>query len=111
MGIADLNRFVCWVPLWLSPADLRGYYCSNRRMEVPASSTVLSALAELRKELQGELAGLVETRSELEGELQAVSVEIESKQRALELVEATQRQLAGQGCGRSGIAGNELVRA
>jgi hypothetical protein len=58
---------------------------------------VVSALGELRLRLQGELEGLGESRLELERELGALVKEIESKQRVLELVEATERQLAGQG--------------
>jgi hypothetical protein len=68
-------------------------------MDVPVPESVLSALGKLRRELQGGVAGLVERRSGLEQELQALCIEIESKTRALELVEATERQLADQGGG------------
>jgi hypothetical protein len=69
-------------------------------MDVPVPESALSALGTLRTELQGELAGLVERRSGLEQELQALSLEIESKQGALELVEASERQLVGQERGK-----------
>jgi hypothetical protein len=76
-------------------------------MDVPVPASVLSELVELRSELQGELEGLVEKRTGLEAELQAVGKEIEAKQRALELVEATEKQLADQGRGQQGLDGSE----
>jgi hypothetical protein len=78
-------------------------------MEAPISESVLSALGELRGSLHGELQRLLEKKSGLEGELQAVGQEIESKQRALELVKATERQLAGQGRAQPDVGGEELV--
>jgi hypothetical protein len=74
-------------------------------MDVPVPDSLRSALGELRKELQGELGALVERRSGLEIEMQALDQEIETKQRALELVEATERQLAGQGRGQPDVEG------
>jgi hypothetical protein len=73
------------------------------QMNVPASA--LSELGEVRRELQGELEKLVETRAGLEGELHALGKEDEAKQREIELVEATERQLAGQGAGAAKLAG------
>jgi hypothetical protein len=64
---------------------------------------VLEALAELRRELQGELEGLAEKRLGLERELEAVDTGIESKHRMMELVEATEEQLAAQGSDQPGI--------
>jgi hypothetical protein len=69
-------------------------------MEAPVPDTVLSALDELRRKLRGELEGLVEKRSGLEQELKGLGEAIEAKQRMLELLEATERQLAGQGRGQ-----------
>jgi predicted nuclease with TOPRIM domain len=69
---------------------------------------VLSELGDLRRELMGKLAELVKKRSGLEGELQALGREIEDKQRALELVEATERQLTGQGRGQLEVEGDGL---
>jgi hypothetical protein len=68
---------------------------------------VLLALDKLRQGLQEELGKIVERRSrlEIEGELEALDAEIKSKQRALELVEATERQLAGQVGGQPGVEG------
>jgi hypothetical protein len=63
-------------------------------MEVLTPGPVLKTLAELRRELQGELEGLVEKRSGLEMELEALDKDIESKRRMLELVESTEKQLA-----------------
>jgi predicted nucleic acid-binding Zn-ribbon protein len=74
-------------------------------MELPVPENVLSALGELRVELRGELEALVQKQSGLETELQALGKEIESKQRALQAVEATERQLAGQGRGQSEYEG------
>jgi hypothetical protein len=67
-------------------------------MEVPVPQSAVSALGELRRELQGELQGIVarQAQSGQEGEPHALSKEIESKQRALDLVEATELQLAEQ---------------
>jgi hypothetical protein len=81
-------------------------------MEMPVPERVLSALGDLRWQLRRELDGLVEKRSPLErerlrldGQLQALNEEIEPRQRALELLEATERQLAGQGRGQPDVAG------
>jgi hypothetical protein len=79
-------------------------------MDLPVPASVLSELGELRRVLQGELRGLVEKRGGLEGELQMLGKEIESKQRALELVEATERQLASQGRGEPELEGQAQVR-
>jgi chromosome segregation ATPase len=76
-------------------------------MDVPVPETVLSALGGLRRELQGQLEALVQRRSELETEVQALGKEIESKQYALEVVEATERQLAGQRRGQPEYEGRE----
>jgi hypothetical protein len=72
---------------------------------VPVADRVPSALGELRRELQGELEELVKRRSGLERQLQTLRKEIESKQRALELVEATERQWAGQRQGQPHVEG------
>jgi hypothetical protein len=64
-------------------------------MNAPVPETVLSTLGYLKRELQGELSEL-EKRSGPEGEQQALDEEIEAKRRELELVKATERQLAGQ---------------
>jgi hypothetical protein len=70
-------------------------------MDVPVPDSVLSALRKLRRELRAKLDGLLTTRStwekELESKLQAVNQEIEFKQRMLDLVTATEMQLAGWG--------------
>jgi predicted component of type VI protein secretion system len=59
-------------------------------MEVRTTDIGLEALAELRRELQGELEGLLE-------KLKGLGRDIESKRRMLELVKATEEQLAAQG--------------
>jgi hypothetical protein len=79
-------------------------------MAAPVPQSVRSALTKLRKDLKHELAGLVERRSGLERELQAVGLDIESKQRALELVEASERQLEGQAGGQGGSEAGAQVR-
>jgi phage shock protein A len=65
--------------------------------------TTLEALAELREWLRGglesletERSGLEEERSGLDQKLEALIEKIESKRRQLELVEATEEQLAAQ---------------
>jgi peptidoglycan hydrolase CwlO-like protein len=65
-------------------------------MDVPVPESVLSTLRELRSELQDELTELLAKHSELQTELEALGDKIESTQRALELVEATEEQLAAQ---------------
>jgi phage shock protein A len=72
-------------------------------MEVPTPPSVLETLARLRYELQLELAGLAERRSGLEDELEALGHKIEATRRQLELVEATEEQLAAQGRGQRAI--------
>jgi hypothetical protein len=67
--------------------------------------TVLSRLAKLRRDLQDELKRDMKERSELETQLQAVGSRIESRQRALELVEATERQLRGERQGQPDLEG------
>jgi septal ring factor EnvC (AmiA/AmiB activator) len=76
---------------------------NQREEEVKVPDSVLSALDELQWKLEDELEGLVKKRSGLEEELQAVGKEIAAKHRALELVEATQRQLAEQERGQPHI--------
>jgi chromosome segregation ATPase len=66
---------------------------------VPRPARALEALAVLRLELQGELEGLEERRPEVERELEGLGKDIESKRRMLELVEATEEELATQGRG------------
>jgi hypothetical protein len=66
----------------------------------PEPVNALSALGELRQELQGELEGLVQERSRRENELQALNKEIEHKQSVLELVKAAEERLTGQGSGQ-----------
>jgi hypothetical protein len=68
-------------------------------VEEPTPASVLESLVELRQELRGELEGLLEKRGGLERELEGLDKEIESKGRMLELVEATEEQLAAQGLG------------
>jgi hypothetical protein len=70
-------------------------------MDVPVSESVPSELIELRDELEA----LVEMRSGHDRALQALDKQIKSKQRKLELLEATQRQRAGQGEGSFDIEG------
>jgi hypothetical protein len=72
---------------------------------VPVPASVHSALGELRSELDGKLVELFERRSQLSQELQAIDDEIKSRRRQLELVEATERQLAGQGGGQPDLEG------
>jgi hypothetical protein len=64
----------------------------------------LAALADVREQLLSELAKLMDKRKSLEvqmealgEELKGVDVEVEATRRMLELVEATEQQLAGQG--------------
>jgi hypothetical protein len=68
-------------------------------MDEPIFDSTLSGLVWLREELQDELQSLVEKRSGLEEVLRATAEEIKSAQGVLELVEATERQLRGQGRG------------
>jgi hypothetical protein len=65
-------------------------------MNVPVPAGVLPVMGELRGQLLRELGELVEKRTGLEGELQAVDKEIDSKQRALQLLNATQGQWVEQ---------------
>jgi hypothetical protein len=65
---------------------------------------VLALLGDARQRLLNELAELADRRQSLEvrtkamqNELEGVHVEVEAKRRMLELVEATEQQLAGQG--------------
>jgi hypothetical protein len=74
-------------------------------MEVLTPTSVLEALADLRRELQGELGALVQKRTGLERELETLDKDIESKRRMLELVEATEEQLATQGQGHQDLEG------
>jgi hypothetical protein len=76
----------------------------------------LSTLGELRRHLEWELNRLRERQLEAERTLQAVGKDIEYTQGLLELVEATQRQLAEQGRGEDLEGGwapeaSEQVRA
>jgi hypothetical protein len=80
-------------------------------MDAPVPQSVRSALTKLRKDLQHELSALVVRRSGLEMELQVLTIKVESKQRALELVEASERQLAGQGSGKDDSGASVRVRA
>jgi hypothetical protein len=74
-------------------------------MDAPVPDTVLSRLAKLRRELEGELKRFVKRRSGLERQLRALGTRIESRQRALKLLEATERQLAAQGQGQPDLEG------
>jgi hypothetical protein len=65
-------------------------------MDVPTPDT-LSALAELRSNLEDELRGLVDRHTELESELETLGKDIKSRQRALRLVKATEKELAAKG--------------
>jgi hypothetical protein len=58
-------------------------------MEAPVTQSVRAALSQLRRDLLGELVGL-------EQEMQALRIKVAATRRALELVEATERQLAAQ---------------
>jgi hypothetical protein len=64
-------------------------------MDVPVPDSVLSELRELRRELQGEPEGPEDWRSGLDDE---------ARQRMLELVEATEEQLAAQEPGPPGAS-------
>jgi hypothetical protein len=72
---------------------------------VPEPDSVFSELAELRRELQEKLQWLVEKRPGLERELQALDEQVDYTRRQLELLEATERQLEGQGRGQPGMEG------
>jgi hypothetical protein len=74
-------------------------------MDVSVPAGVLESLRKLRVELLVEAQALVVRRSGLLKELQAVGKIIESRRRMLELVEATERQLAAQQRGRRAIEG------
>jgi hypothetical protein len=63
-------------------------------------------LAKLWAELQGELGELLGRRSAPEGKEDVLDEEIENKRRELELVEATEEQLAAQEGGQRAIEGN-----
>jgi septal ring factor EnvC (AmiA/AmiB activator) len=67
-----------------------------RPMDVPVSPSVLSTLHKLRSETKRKLASLNKRQSELETELQEVGQKIESTQRWVALLEATERQLETQ---------------
>jgi hypothetical protein len=75
-------------------------------MEVATASSVLEALADLRRGLEGELEALAEKRTGLERELEALDKDIESKHRMLGLVETTKEQLAAQGRGQPDVEGD-----
>jgi hypothetical protein len=75
------------------------------RMHASVPANVLEALAQLRREVEDELKGLAEKRSGLASELEALDKDIEARQRQLDMVEATERQLAGQGRGQRGLEG------
>jgi chromosome segregation ATPase len=66
-------------------------------MDVPELESVLSWMGRLRRDLQRQLERLGEKQSKLEGEMQELADEIESKQRELELLEATERERQGRG--------------
>jgi phage shock protein A len=74
-------------------------------MDVATPTAALEALAQLRRELQGELEGLVEKRSGLARELDALDKSIERMRRQVELVEAAEEQLAAQDRGQRAIEG------
>jgi hypothetical protein len=69
-------------------------------MDVPVLERVLAELAKLRRELQGEpeLEALCDWRRGLDAE---------SRQRVLEILEATENQLADEGRGQQGLDGSE----
>jgi hypothetical protein len=75
-------------------------------MDLPAPTRVLEALAKVHRGLLSELEGLAEKRTGLEKQLEAVDTEVKFKRRQLELVEATQEQLAAQGPGQRAIEGD-----
>jgi phage shock protein A len=68
-------------------------------MDVPVPESVISTLRKLRSELQDELTELWAKHSELQTELEALGDKIDSTRRALELVEATEEQIAAQEAG------------
>jgi Ribonuclease G/E len=74
-------------------------------MDLPVPDRVHSAVRKLRKELEGEVQGLIVRRAGLERELQEVVKDLDSRQRMLELVKATETQLAGQGPGQRDVEG------
>jgi hypothetical protein len=61
-----------------------------------APGSVLLALGELRRELQVELRGLQQRQSALDCQLRVVSNDIEFRRRRLDIVVATETQLAFQ---------------
>jgi predicted nucleic acid-binding Zn-ribbon protein len=73
-------------------------------MDVATPTAAPQALAQLRRDLQGELEGLVEKRSGLARELEALDESIERIQRQVAVVEATE-QLAAQERGQRSIEG------
>jgi chromosome segregation ATPase len=73
-------------------------------MEAAEGGGGLALFAELREQLSRELIKLADKRVRIEAqlealpkELKALDVEVEATRRMLELVEATEQQLAGQG--------------
>jgi hypothetical protein len=72
-------------------------------MEVPVSNAVLSILGKLRRGLQQELEELEKRRPGLEDQLKTLLTGIESRQRALKLLKATERRLAKPGRGESDL--------
>jgi hypothetical protein len=82
-------------------------HCTRRmeEPEEPVPQSVLAALDTVRFELQGELELFEKLRSGSLAEVQTLGEEIESRQRQLELVDATLWQLAGQGQGQPDLEG------
>jgi hypothetical protein len=76
-----------WVSVFTAPGGV----------DVSLSDDALAALDKLRIKLQGELEELMAKRSGLETELKALSNEIEFRQRAVELLKATEGRLVAQG--------------
>jgi seryl-tRNA synthetase len=75
-------------------------------MDVLVPDPTGAQLGWLRRRLQRELEGLVAKREGLEKDLQELCEEIDSKQHALELVEATEMQLAEQERAHSDLKGS-----
>jgi hypothetical protein len=72
----------------------------TRQMDGPVPKRVLSALRGMREEMLRHLEELKSRRPNLELQLRTLGESIKSEQRQLELVEAIERQLAGQGRGQ-----------
>jgi uncharacterized protein YhaN len=78
---------------------------SHRSLDASTPPSVVEALAELRRELQDKLRALAEERVAPERELERLDKAMDSTRRMLELVQATEEQLAAQGQGQPDLEG------